>query len=82
MYPILYFGADAFGTVPLKGYKTKNADGSNRYVSPITPSVLNPETISKSDPLGQRGSAGYKLYMTCCRLNELWMARVEAPVAA
>ncbi|MDY7001252.1 MAG: N4-gp56 family major capsid protein [Thermodesulfobacteriota bacterium] len=82
VFPILYFGANAFGTVPLKGYKAKNADGSNKYISPVQLMVLNPNVPRGGDELGQRGSIGYKLMMTACILHPLWMARVEAPVAA
>lgn len=65
VYPVLYFAADAFGVVPLKG------------ASALTPMVLNPGKISDSDKLGQRGHVGWKTYFACVRLNEAWMARVE-----
>ena len=64
VYPILILGMDAFGNVPLKG---ENA---------ITPMVLNPQPRG-GDPLGQRGSVGWKTYYTCVILNQAWMARVE-----
>ena len=47
VYPILYLGQDAYGIVALKG----------GYA--ITPTVVNPKP-SDSDPLGQRGHAGWK----------------------
>lgn len=65
VYPIIYIAKEAYGLIPLKG------DGA------IEPSVLNPDTKSKSDPLGQRGYVGWKTYYTCARLNESWMARME-----
>jgi len=65
VYPIIYIAKEAYGLVPLKG------DGA------IEPSVLNPGTKSKSDPLGQRGYVGWKLNFTAVRLNESWMARLE-----
>lgn len=65
VYPVIYLGMDAFGAVPLKG------QGS------MEPSVLNPGTKSKSDPLGQRGYVGWKTWFNAVRLNETWMARLE-----
>jgi N4-gp56 family major capsid protein len=51
--------------VPLKGQ------------SAMTPTVLNPGTPSKSDPLGQRGYVGWKTWFNAVRLNETWMSRLE-----
>jgi N4-gp56 family major capsid protein len=56
---------DAYGVVPLKGQ------------SAMTPTVLNPGTPSKSDPLGQRGYVGWKTWFNAVRLNETWMSRLE-----
>lgn len=64
VYPVLYLSPDAFGTVPLKG---SNA---------ISPSVVNPKPVA-GDPLGQRGSVGWKTYFATVILNQAWMARVE-----
>lgn len=69
VYPVIYLAPDAFGVVPLKG---KNA---------ITPMVLNPNVVRGGDPLGQRGSVGWKTYFTAVILNQSWMARVECAVA-
>jgi len=65
VYPILYFGKDAYGIVALKG----------KYA--ITPIVINP-TPSKSDPLGQRGSVSWKTMQGTVILNDAWMAVYEA----
>ena len=65
VYPVLYLAPDAFGIVPLKG---KNA---------ITPIVLNPNNPNGADPLGQRGSVGWKTYFTAVILNQSWIARAE-----
>ena len=70
VYPILYFGKEAFGTVPLKG------------AGAITPMVLNPGKPDKSDPLGQRGYVSWKTYFTAVILNQSWMARLEVAVTA
>lgn len=68
IYPVLYLSPDAFGVVPLKGAKA------------MTPYVLNPNKPRGGDPLGQRGSVGWKTYFTSVILNQSWMARVECAV--
>lgn len=68
VYPLVIVGKEAYGVVPLKG---KNA---------ITPSVINPNTPSKSDPLGQLGYTGWKSWFAATRLNEAWMVRIEVGV--
>ena len=68
VYPVIYLAPDAFGVVPLKG---KNS---------IAPMILNPNVPRGGDPLGQRGSAGWKAYHTAVILQQLWMARVEVAV--
>lgn len=68
VYPIVYIAKNAYGTVPLKGAGSLN------------PVVINPGTISKSDPLGQRGYVGWKFYYAALILNEAWMSRVEVGV--
>ena len=69
VYPVLYFGQDAYGIVPLKGK------------SAVTPMVLNPGQPRGGDPLGQRGTVGWKAYQTAVILNDLWMARAEVLVS-
>ena len=64
VYPVMYFGKDAFGIIALKG----------KYS--ITPIVINP-VPSKSDPLGQRGSVSWKTMQTTIILNDAWMAVYE-----
>lgn len=67
VYPILFIARDAYGIVPLKGKRG------------ITPMVVNPKP-SDSDPLGQRGHAGWKCYQTARILNDAWMVRAEVAV--
>lgn len=64
VYPILVFGRDAYGIVPLKGK------------SAMTPMVVNPKPAA-GDPLAQRGTVGWKLYTSQVILQDLWMARLE-----
>lgn len=70
VYPVIFIGMDAYGHVPLAGKES------------ITPTVCNPSTITKSDPLGQRGSVGWKTYYNAVVLNESWMAVLEVAVTA
>jgi N4-gp56 family major capsid protein len=65
VYPVLFFGKDAYGLVALKGQFA------------ITPIVINPNQPSKSDPLGQRGYVGWKTMQGAVILNDAWMARYE-----
>lgn len=69
VYPILFFGRDAFGIVPLKGK------------SSMTPMVVNPKPAA-GDPLAQRGTVGWKLYTTTVILQDAWMARLEVLATA
>lgn len=71
VYPMLFFGEEAFASVPLKN---QQVDGMSNLA--VTPIVINPKP-SASDPLGQRGYVGWKAYFTAVRLNETWMARLE-----
>lgn len=69
VYPILYFGRDAFGIVPLKGK------------SSMTPMVVNPKP-APGDPLAQRGTVGWKLWTTTVILQDAFMARLECTATA
>ncbi|WP_420588232.1 N4-gp56 family major capsid protein [Bacterioplanoides sp.] len=69
VYPILYVAKDAYGIIPLKG------EGA------VRPMVVNPKP-SDSDPLAQRGHAGWKAYQTACILNDAWMVRAEVAVSS
>lgn len=69
VYPVLYVGKDAYGIIALKG----------AYA--VTPLVVNPKP-SDSDPLAQRGKAGFKTMQTAVILNDLWMIRCEVAATA
>jgi N4-gp56 family major capsid protein len=64
VYPILIFGENAYGIVPLQG---KNA---------VKIYVVNP-TATASDPVAQKGSVGWKMMDGTVILNDYWMARAE-----
>lgn len=69
IYPILIFGRDAYGIVPLKGK------------SSMTPMVVNPKP-APGDPLAQRGTVGWKLYTSQVILQDAFMARLEVGATA
>ena len=70
VYPILVFGKEAYGTVPLRGYGA------------VEPSIISAGLKTKDDPLGQRGYAGWKTWYVPKILNESWMARLEGAATA
>lgn len=65
VYPVIIAGKDAYGHVALKG-----ADS-------MTPTIINPGQLDKSDPLGQKGMVGWKTYHKSFIANQSWMARLE-----
>lgn len=67
VYPVLYLAKDAYGIVPLKGKDS------------LTIMVVNPKPAA-GDPLGQRGTAGWKTMQTAVILNDAWLARLEVAV--
>jgi N4-gp56 family major capsid protein len=68
VYPYYIFAKNAYCVIPLRG---KNS---------VTPMVLNPNSPRGGDPLGQRGTAGWKTYHTAGILNERWFWRVECGI--
>ena len=72
VYPILIFGKNAFGVIPFAR--------ASKGASPITPMVLNPNTPRGGDPLGQRGTVGWKAYHTAVILYDFYMLRMEVAV--
>ena len=69
VYQIVVLGKDAMGAVALKGAEA------------VHPMVLNPNTPRGGDPLGQRGSVGWKTYAAPLILNQAWIAVVEVAAA-
>lgn len=65
VYPLVFFGQDAFAATPLKGMD------SARVV------VKNPKMGEAGDPLGQRGFVAWKMWYSAVRLNEAWIVRLE-----
>ena len=65
VYPVIYLAKDSWDGVALRGKFS------------IQPTVINPNTPSKSDPLGQRGFVAWKTMSGNVILNDAWMAVVE-----
>jgi N4-gp56 family major capsid protein len=70
VYPFLVIGEDAWGQVALKG------------MSAIKPVVLKASQTNHANPLGQFGYVGASTWFASVRLNDAWMARIEAGVTA
>lgn len=70
VYPIVIVSKNSYATVPLKG------------AGSMSPRVVNPDRIDKSDILGQRGYVGWKMYFAALILNEAWVQRIEVGVTA
>jgi N4-gp56 family major capsid protein len=70
VYPVLVCSKESFGCTPLKGMSSSEIK------------VLRPGEARGGDPLGQRGSVGWKAWFQGVRLNEAWMRRIEVAVTA
>lgn len=68
VYPVVIVSKNSYGTVALKGANS------------MSPRVVNPDRIDKSDILGQRGYVGWKMYFAAIVLNEAWLQRIEVGV--
>jgi N4-gp56 family major capsid protein len=69
VYPLLYIARDAYGIVPLRGRDS------------LTPMVVNPKPAA-GDPLGQRGSVGWKAWQAAIILQDAFMVRAEVAATA
>jgi len=70
VYPVIVIGEDAWGQVALKG------------MNAVKPVVLKASQTSHANPLGQFGYVGASTWFATVRLNEAYMARIEAGVTA
>ena len=70
VYPFIIIGEDAWGQVALKG------------MSAVSPVVLKASQTNHANPLGQFGYVGASTWFATVRLNDAWMARIEAGVTA
>lgn len=69
VYPIIFLARDAFGVVALRG----------KSVAQIM--VVNPKP-TESDPLAQRGTAGWKLWNATVILQDAFLIRAEVAASA
>lgn len=70
VYPFIIIGEDAWGQVALKG------------MSAVKPIVLKASQTNHANPLGQFGYVGASTWFATVRLNDAFMARIEAGVTA
>ena len=70
VYPFIIIGEDAWGQVALKG------------MSAIKPIILKASQVNHANPLGQFGYVGASTWFATVRLNDAFMARIEAGVTA
>jgi N4-gp56 family major capsid protein len=70
VYPVVYVAKDAYGHVALKGAEA------------MSPSIINPGQLDKSDPLGQKGMVGWKTYHKAFIANQSWLCRLECAATA
>jgi N4-gp56 family major capsid protein len=70
VYPVIYFGQDAWGMVALRGQGA------------VSPTIIPVGQKTKDDPLGQRGYVGWKTWHAALILNQAWMSRLEVAVTA
>ena len=64
VYPVIYLAKDAYGIVPLKGKAS------------VSIAVVQPKPVA-GDPLGQRGTAGWKVMQQAVILQDAFMVRAE-----
>lgn len=69
VYPLIYLARDAFGTVPLKGANS------------VSIMVVNPKA-TETDPLAQRGTAGWKTWHGTVILQDAFLIRAEVAATA
>jgi N4-gp56 family major capsid protein len=69
VYPVIFLAQDAYGIVPLKGKDS------------LSIMVVNPKP-THGDPLGQRGTAGWKTMQTAVILNDAFLVRGEVAATA
>lgn len=69
VYPILYLARDAYGIVPLRGKES------------VEVMVVQPKATNV-DPLGQRGTIGWKCWNATVILQDAFMVRAEVAATA
>ena len=70
VYDLVIIAKDSYGLTPLKGSNS------------IEPMIMPPGVARGGDPLGQRGTVGWKTWFQALRLNEAWLTRIRCAVTA
>lgn len=68
VYPIIIFGDEAYATAGVKGTKD------------VELYIRTPDETDSSNPLGQKGSVGWKSWFAAAILNQNWLIRLETAV--
>ncbi len=74
VYPAIFFGEEAFAALSIKA--GKEGGKASPGAGGIRPMVVQPKAAA-GDPLGQRGSVGWKTYFQALICNEQWLVRGE-----
>lgn len=74
----VWFSGTQEGMSDISVYSARLLAGSNA----VTPMVLNPNVPRGGDPLGQRGTVGWKASHAAVILNDAWMHRLEIAIPA
>ena len=65
VYPVVYVCKDSYGHVAPKG------------MDAVEMKIRTPGTVDSNDPLGQKGTVGWKTYWKGFIANQAWIARLE-----
>lgn len=76
VYPVLFIAKDAYGIVPLRGAPTGGS-----FATPVNVMVVQPKATT-TDPLAQRGTAGWKAWNATVILNDFFIVRAEVAATA
>jgi len=74
VYPAVFFGEESFAALSIKA--GKEGGKASPGAGGIRPMVVQPKAAA-GDPLGQRGSVGWKTFFQALILNEQWLVRGE-----
>nr|DAV09133.1 MAG TPA: major capsid protein [Caudoviricetes sp.] len=74
VYPAIFFGEESFAALSIKA--GKEGGKASPGAGGIRPMVVQPKAAA-GDPLGQRGSVGWKTYFQALICNEQWLVRGE-----
>jgi N4-gp56 family major capsid protein len=88
VHATMIFGKDAMGIgglgsmMPGKITSSQYEPNTGKSVKPVEMLITRPEQISKDDPLGQRGTIGWRTTFAAKLLDENFMCKIEHGVTA